>query len=535
LEAKTMTDESTPEGAPSGESSLGEKTPTTTPLPVPNVNGLEADVVIIGAGITGLTAGLTLKRAGRRVVLLDAQRGKNNESCRTTAHLTEVMDTHFATLLRRFGFEDTQLLIEGHRHAIGQIERWAREMAPNCGFQRLPGYLFAARGDRAQLQTLEAETAAISRLGYGDIAMDSIPGPFPVAGALRFDRQAQLRPSAYLAALESHIHGNGSLVVRGIRARSIEDDGGPRPVRIATNGGDVFAGRVVVATHVPIGDHLSVHADLTAHRSYAVAARFRPELSFAALLWDLGTPYHYFRTVRMGNGDFLIVGGGDHPVGDAIDTEQVLRDLVSHARKHFGPVEITHRWSGQIIETADGMPYVGEDSTASRVSFATGFSGNGFTGGTLAGLVLADAIRGRENRWARLLAPTRALPLASLGRRVRRNLTAVKRLAGRLKEPARRVEDLPPRAGMVTGRYGDKLAVYRNDAGVLFALSAVCPHRGGHVEWNRAERSWDCPSCGSRFAVTGEVLNGPAENDLALRYLAESEKPAMAAPVAQAG
>jgi glycine/D-amino acid oxidase-like deaminating enzyme/nitrite reductase/ring-hydroxylating ferredoxin subunit len=527
----TMTDETTPEGAPSADSGL-EGTPPTTPLPVPNVNGLEADVVIIGAGITGLTAGLTLKRAGRRVVVLDAQRGKNNESCRTTAHLTEVMDTRFATLLRRFGFEDTQLIIEGQRHAISQIERWAREMAPNCGFQRLPGYLFAARGDKAQLQALEAEAAALTRLGYGEIATESIPAPFPVAGALRFDRQAQLRPSAYLAALESHIHGNGSLVVRGVRARSIEDDGSNKPCRIATSGGDVFAGRVIVATHVPIGDHLPVHANLTAYRSYAVAARFRAELSFAALLWDLGTPYHYFRTVRMGSGDFLIVGGGDHAVGDAIDTEQVLRDLVSHARKHFGPLDITHRWSGQIIESADGLPYVGQDADAGRVSFATGLSGNGFTSGTLAGLVLADAIRGRENRWARLLAPARTLPLATFGRKVRRNLTAVRRLAVRLKEQARRVEDLAPRAGMVTGRYGDKLAVYRNDAGVLFALSAVCPHRGGHVEWNRAERSWDCPSCGSRFAVTGEVLNGPAENDLALRYLAESESAAATIAVA---
>jgi len=497
-----------------------QTTPDVERSEVPSVQGLEADVIVIGAGVTGLTAGLALKLAGRRVVVLEAQRSRNNESSRTTAHLTEVMDTRFGALLRRFGFEDTQLIIEGQRHAINMIERWARDLAPDCGFRRVPGYLFAARDDRAQQAALEAELGAVTRLGYSDILTEKVPAPFPVAGALRFERQAQLRPAAYLRALESQIHGNGSLVVRGIRVRAVEDDGSDKPVRVATNGGDVFAPHVIVATHVPIDDEAAIHANLTAHRSYAVAARFRCDLG--ALLWDLGAPYHYFRTVCMARGEYLIAGGGDHSVGATIDTEKVLKDLAEHMRERFGPVEITHRWSGQIIETLDGLPYVGEDTATKRVSLATGFGGNGFTGGTLAGLVLSDAIRGRENRWARLLAPTRSLPLATLGRKVRRNLTAMKRLAGLLKDQSRAVEDLPPRTGMVTSRYGDRLAVYRNEAGVLYTLSAVCPHRGGHVAWNHAERSWDCPSCGSRFGVTGEVLNGPAQQDLSLRYLAES-------------
>ena len=387
-----------------------------TPCPAPRIQGLEADVVIIGAGITGLTAGLALKRAGRRVVVLEAQRSTNGESSRTTAHLTEVADTRFATLLKRFGVQNTQLFIEGQLQAIDQIENWAKEIAPNCGFERLPGYLFAASGDRAQLQALDLETSAARKLGYGDIHVAKIPAPFPVAGALRFDRQAQLRPSVYLAALESRIHGHGSLVVRGVRALSIDDDGSERPCRVVTNGGDVFASRVIVATHVPMGDQLPEQAKLAAYRSYAVAAPLGRELG--ALLWDLGTPYHHFRTVRMGDRDFLVCGGGDHPVGESIDTEQVLADLVQHLRGLFGPLEITHRWSGQIIETADGLPYAGEASATRRVLFATGFSGNGFTNGTLAGLVLADAVRGRGNRWARLLAPRRPLRVALLGPKV---------------------------------------------------------------------------------------------------------------------
>ena len=524
MEETIMTDDRKTDGLPGPGRDPGDK--LETPLPAPRVQGLEVDVVIIGAGIAGLTAALTLKRAGRRVVVLEAKRSQSGESSRTTAHLTEVADTRFATLLKRFGVQNTQLFIEGQLHAIDQIERWSIELAPNCGFQRLRGFLFAAAGDRAQLQALEMEESAVRKLGYGDIRVAKIPAPFPVAGALRFDRQAQLRPSVYLAALESHVPGHGSLVVRGVRALSMGDDGADRPCRVVTNGGDIFCERVIIATHVPMGNHLPDQAKQAAYRSYAVAAPLGRELG--ALLWDLGSPYHHYRTVRMGDREFLVAGGGDHPVGESVDTEQVLADLVEHVRGLFGPLEITHRWSGQIIETEDGLPYAGEASTDPRVLFATGLSGNGFTNGTLAGLVLADAVRGRGNRWARLLAPRRPLRLASLGRKVRSNLTAVKRFATRIKDHTRRIEDLEPRCGMITSRHGGVEAIYRNEAGALIALSAICPNGGGQVEWNRAERSWDCPSCGSRFDVTGQVLNGPAENDLLARSLEEPNDAALA-------
>jgi glycine/D-amino acid oxidase-like deaminating enzyme/nitrite reductase/ring-hydroxylating ferredoxin subunit len=503
---------------------VNRMTDDDVPQDTPRVQGLEADVVVIGAGITGLTAALALKRAARRVVVLDARAFKESESCRTTAHLTEVLDTRLATLLRRFGPDDTRLILEGQRHAIEQIETWVRELGPDCGFERLPGFLYAAAGDRLQQQALEAEAAAAAELGYGDISTQKIPVPFSIAGALRFDNQAQFRPGPYLAALETQIGGHGSVVTRGLRVHGIEDDGGPRPCRVSTSGGDVFADRVIVATHVPIGERPSIHAKLSAYRSYVIAAPIARPLG--ALLWDLADPYHHARTVRIGARHYLITGGGDHRVGEKIDTRQVLRELADFASSQFGPLAISHRWSGQIIETSDGLPYAGADAEGGRVLFATGLSGNGFTNGTLAGLVLADTVRGHDNRWARLLSPARALSLASMSRRVGRNLAAAKqRLAGRLKEHPISIQDLAPGAGTITRHRGEKVAVYREAGGGLLAVSAACPHRRGSVQWNRAEKSWDCPSCGSRFALSGEVLNGPAVRGLSARRLDEPRPP----------
>jgi len=497
---------------------------------IPRVNGLEGDVIVVGAGVTGLTAALALKRASRRVIVLDARGLKESESCRTTAHLSEVPDTRLSVLIKRFGIDDTRLFIEGHRLAIAHIEQWAQEIAKDCGFERLPGFLYAEAGDRTQRQTLDAEAAAADALGYGDIRTTETPAPFAVAGALRFDNQAQFRPGSYVAALESQIYGNGSVVVRGVRVLEIETDRASSRCRVSTSGGDVFADRVIVATDVPIGERSAIRAKLTAFRSYAVAARARRPLG--ALLWDLASPYHHGRTARIGNREFLIAGGGDHRVGEHIDTRQVLAELDEFVRSHFGPLAVTHHWSGQIIETADGLPYVGAESADDpRVLFATGLSGNGITSGTLAGLLLADLVRGHANPWARLLAPERAWTLAAVGRNVGRNLAAAKRrLTGRIKELITDVDHLPTSTGMLLRRQGERLAIYRGATGALRALGAACPSGRGHVRWNGAEKSWDCPSCGSRFDLAGAVLNGPAVRGLVPRPFPDAKPLSPPAP-----
>jgi glycine/D-amino acid oxidase-like deaminating enzyme len=465
---------------------------------IPRVNGLEGDVIVVGGGVTGLTAALALKRASRRVIVLDARGLKESESCRTTAHLSEVPDTRLSVLVKRFGIDDTRLLIEGQRLAIGHIEQWATEIGKGCGFERLPGFLYAEPGDRAQRQLLDTESVAAEALGYGDIRTTETPAPFDVAGALRFDNQAQFRPGSYIAGLESQIYGNGSVVVRGVRVMAIETDGASGRCRVSTSGGDVYAERVVVATDVPIGERSAIRAKLTAYRSYAVAARARRPLG--ALMWDLANPYHHARTARIGNREFLIAGGGDHRVGEDIDTRQVLTELDEFVRGHVGS------------ETADDP----------RVLFATGLSGNGITSGTLAGLLLADLVRGHANPWTRLLAPDRARSLASVGRNVGRNLAAAKRrLTGRIKEMVTDVDRLPASAGMLMRRQGERLAIYRSATGVLRALGAACPTGRGHVRWNGAEKSWDCPSCGSRFDRAGAVLNGPAVKGLLPRPFPE--------------
>jgi glycine/D-amino acid oxidase-like deaminating enzyme/nitrite reductase/ring-hydroxylating ferredoxin subunit len=480
---------------------------------------VEVDVAVIGGGVTGVTAARLLENAGRRVALIEARRIGKGETEKTTAHLTEALDTRYHALISKFGVEGASLAAEGQRTAIGTIAKFTERLAIPCDFRRLPGFLYAERAD--EVDELERECGAARRAGVLAALTDEVPLPFPTVRALCFEDQATFHPRIYLQALAEAFAAAGGTIYEETQVTEIEDG---EPCRVITDRGVVTAADVIVATHAPVSTRVLLHTKLAAYRSYAVAVDL--PAGFDGLFWDLGDPYHYLRYQLVDGRSYLLAGGEDHKVGEQDDTTAPFRRLEEYVRSHFGrPVAATDfRWSGQVIEPADGLPYVGTNPGSDHVYVATGYSGNGMTQGTLAALMLADQIAGEKTRWDDLLDATRFKPLASAKAFVTENLTFPKQL----------IKDRLPQAGpealagvaagegQVLSLDGQRLAVYRNSNGELGAVSAVCTHLGCLVQWNSAGKSWDCPCHGSRFDPHGRVLNGPAVAPLQAQPLAAS-------------
>jgi Rieske Fe-S protein len=304
------------------------------------------------------------------------------------------------------------------------------------------------------------------------------------------------------------------------------------PCRVVTDRGVVAAREVIVASGVPVMNRFLIHLKLAAYRTYAVAMA-NPPTTPAGLFWDMKDPYHYVRTQTVRGVPHLIVGGEDHKVGEDEPTTAAFERLEAYVESRFGraPAATDYRWSGQIIEPADGLPYVGRNAQSKHVFIATGFAGNGMTGGTLAALVLADQVRGVDNPWTQLLDATRIKPLASAAAVLSENLSFPKHLIrGHLKSGGE-LSKIAAGQGDVVSVNGHRLAVYRDGQGTLTALSPVCPHLGCHVRWNSAETTWDCPCHGSRFSPTGAVLNGPAIQALERKSLPnDREEPERSSP-----
>jgi Rieske Fe-S protein len=260
-----------------------------------------------------------------------------------------------------------------------------------------------------------------------------------------------------------------------------------------------------------VSSRFALQTKIAPYRTYAVAAR-GATLPPPGLYYDSQDPYHYTRTQQTSKGTFLVVGGEDHKVGHEHDTVARFAALDRYVKERFPGAEIAYRWSGQIIEPADGLAFIGRAPAARRVWVATGFSGTGMTFGTLAGMMLVDGIVGRDNPFAKLYDATRVKPIAQARRYLAENADVAKQYA---KDRVDRGEvaslaQVPPGEGRLVRVGGKMVAAYRGSDGALQCLSAVCTHLGCHVQWNEAEHSWDCPCHGSRFDVAGRVLNGPA-------------------------
>ena len=181
----------------------------------------------------------------------------------------------------------------------------------------------------------------------------------------------------------------------------------------------------------------------------------------------------------------------------------------------------SHTWSGQVVEPVDGLPYIGKSPGQHNVFVATGFSGNGTTFGTLAGILLDRMVRGEDHPLSELFDPSRLKPLASARALFTENIDFPVHLVSDPLESADAdsLDEVGRGEGKVVRVGSEKVAIYRDEEGEVHAVSPVCTHLGCHVRWNGAEKSWDCPCHGARYGIDGAVLHGPALVGLARKDL----------------
>jgi glycine/D-amino acid oxidase-like deaminating enzyme/nitrite reductase/ring-hydroxylating ferredoxin subunit len=472
-----------------------------------------ADVCVVGAGIAGLTTAYFLARGGKSVVVLDDGPIAGGETGRTTAHLTNVFDDRYYEVEREHGTAAARLTLQSHTTAIDTVERIVRSENIDCDFRRLEGWLFLSEGDaRKRPDILDKEEEASRRLGMSVDRAARAPIPrFDTGPALRYPNQAQFHPVKYLAGVARAFTKLGGRIHTRTHVESIA--GGERPKVKTADGRTVTCGAVCVCTNSPISDYVVTHLKQAAYRTFVIGAKIAGDALPVGLYWDTPSPYHYVRLMK-GDGsgdDILIAGGEDHKTGQKDDAEERFRCLEEWTRDRFPIGEVVYRWSGQVMEPADFLAFIGPNPDgAENVFLATGDSGNGMTHGTIAGLLLTDLVFGRPNPWAELYDPKR-LSLKSAPELLKENFNVAVQYADWVKPgEAASADDIPPGEGAVLRRGVHRVAAYRDDEGNIHERSAVCTHLACIVRWNSTEKSWDCPCHGSRFDAFGNVVNGPA-------------------------
>jgi glycine/D-amino acid oxidase-like deaminating enzyme/nitrite reductase/ring-hydroxylating ferredoxin subunit len=490
----------------------------TGPLPrYPQLHrDLEADVVVIGGGITGITAAYLFKKAGYRAILLERERCAAMDTGHTSGHLTCVMDKPLHKLVDDFGKDHARACWDAGLAAIDQVVATIREEAIACEFRWSPGYLHAPV-DTTQddaLDRLRKDAELAGELGFDANFIGSVP--LVERPGIRFPNQAKFHPRKYVQALLHTIPGAGSHVFEHSAVDNVEDN--PLTVHVGTH--KIACNYIVVATHSPLMGKSGVlsatllQTKLFLYTSYIVGARVEGGELPEAMFWDTGDPYYYLRIDRHPGYDYVIFGGEDHKTGQEQDTASVFGRLEAKLHEIIPAARVDHRWSGQVVETPDGLPYIGE--TSERQFVVTGFVGQGMTFGTLGGMMAIDAFTKRKNPWSDLFAPDRKALKSGKWDYVKENAAfpfyLVRDRLARAEGDS--LKDLGRGEGKLLSIDGRKVAAYRDEHGTVTLVSPVCTHLKCIVAWNNAEKTWDCPCHGSRFKATGEVMAGPAEKDL---------------------
>jgi len=491
--------------------SLWQSNMPAYPSPATPIPQEVVDVLIVGGGITGITTALQLQKAGKKCVVAEANTLCFGTTGGTTAHINTLLDHPYDEVKSNFGENGAQLLADATKQAVNLIRNNIREYGIDCEFEEQDGFMFAQ--DEKQEKQLESIVEASRKVGIEIDYTDDIPIDIEFTKAVVFRGQAKFHPAKYVYGLANAFEKLGGIILQGCRVTKVDDN---ETIEATTRYGKIRAKELIWATHIPPGVNL-LHFRCAPYRSYAVAIKLGNEEYPDGLVYDMYDPYHYYRTQVVDGEKFLIAGGEDHKTAHEENTNMCFERLEAYISKIFDVKEISFRWSSQYFEPADGLPYIGHlPGHPEKIYVATGFGGNGITCGTISGIVLGEMLATGSSKYQDLFNPNRIKPVAGFEAFVKENADVVGHMfkspfAG---EKITELSELAHDEARVVKYEGHRIALYKDPNGKVYAVNPTCPHAKCSVAWNMAEKSWDCPCHGSRFAADGRMLTGPSFHDL---------------------
>jgi glycine/D-amino acid oxidase-like deaminating enzyme/nitrite reductase/ring-hydroxylating ferredoxin subunit len=476
-------------------------------LQFPHCEGsLTADVVIIGGGITGLTAALLLSHAGKDVVLIEAHRIGLGTTGNSTGNLYVTVDEHLSHIKSLWSKEVMQAIVASRGAALKLIEQTISENKIDCDYAQQAFHYYAESLDRQIEKFVEEEFEALSDAGLHPELSDDLGLPFKTVKGIRVAGQAQFHPLKYARGIAQLLSGRCQ-VFEHSRAIDIDDDRGI----VKTEAAAIKADKIIMATHTPVGVY-AIHTVLAPYREFGVGLELPSAQLPGGIFWGLNQPKHSIRVYHdhQSGRSYAIAVGDKFKTGQHGDSAEHINGLENYLRARLDVGSTKFTWGGQHYRSADGLAYIGKHGA--RLYFLTGFATDGLVYGTLAAMIVADEISGRKNPWEETFRADRFTPIKSAKDFVVENADNVLQY---LKDvpwntDAAEVRDVPPGEGKIISLGGEKLGVYKDEAGRAHMVSVVCTHMKCILNWNASEKSWDCPCHGSRFNIDGGVIEGPA-------------------------
>lgn len=457
---------------------------------------IEADILVIGAGMAGILIAYMLKKNGMNVVLIDAGKTAGGNTQNTTAKITSQHNLIYNKLISEFGEEKAKQYAKANESAIKKFKEIIEEAKIDCDFEEKAAYIYS----RNEIEKIKEEIEAANRVGINAEFVEEVNDlPFKINGAVKFNNQAQFNPLKFLKYICEDL-----VIYENTRALEIKEN------LVITNKGNISANNIVVATHYPIMNvpgfyFLKMHQE----RSYVLALKDVDNIN--GMYIDVDESGYSFRNYK----DLLLFGGIKQRTGEN-ETGGSYEKLRKAAKELYPKSKEVYCWSAQDCMTIDGIPYIGRYSDDTpNIYVATGFNKWGMTSSMVSAMLISDMISGKENDYSEIFSPKRfdlSLSISNVGKDISK--TAKNFIAQKIYIPSNRIEHIQNGHAGIVEHEGEKVGVYKNIKGEVFFVSTKCAHLGCELHWNADELTWDCPCHGSRFDYNGRLIESPATKNL---------------------
>lgn len=472
---------------------------------------ISVDTLIVGGGMAGILTAYLLQKEGIQPVILEADRIVMGTTAHTTAKITSQHGILFDKIKNQRGIDIARQYADANETAIRDIKKITEDLRIECDY--LPQAAIIYTQQEKNVEKLENEIKTAQELGIKASWIDEIPFPIPIQGGMKFEDQAQFHPRKFLISLAKKIHSDGVQIFENSRAVDLEY--GDKITVTTVQKKKVTAGRVIITSHYPFyNKHGMYYSRIYTERAYAIAFAAKEKYP-GGMYINAEDPSRSLRFQPSDGSELILVVGENHKTGQGNDMNSHYHELIEFADEIFTLQDLQYRWSTQDCMTLDGVPYVGlYQSDKPNLFFATGFEKWGMSNGMASAALLRDLIVKGESPWQEVYDPSRINIAGQIKNFVVENADVAKHLIKGKLAPIPEDVKISKDEGKVVETEGGRTGAYRDEAGKLHLVNTTCTHMGCELNWNSAERSWDCPCHGSRFTWSGDILEGPAVTPL---------------------
>lgn len=475
---------------------------------------INVDVCIVGGGIVSAITAYLLADSGLNICILEKDRVCTGVTANTTGKITSQHGLFYNYLENNFSINFAKEYLQSNEEAISLIKNIVEKENIDCDFEIQDSYVFTT--SKQEVSKIRDEVETVKKLGLNAEYLTKIPLPIKdILAAIKFPNQAQFHARKYTLKLFDIISKKGVNIFENSKVIDIKHN--EDSYSIYTDSSVVKSKFLVMTTHYPIKNFPGFYfLKMYQSKSYAIAVDTKEDL-FSGMYINSWDPVISFRTAPYNDSRLLIVVGSDHKTGATdIKIEDRFRNLENYIRSIYPNMEVKYRWSTEDCISLDKVPYIGEFSNLYKNMYiATGFKKWGMTSSHVAGKIISDKILGKEPKYAEIYKATRLEPIKNIkefGNMLKESTYSL--VINKIKPALNSLDDIPNGNGGIVNYNNDKIGVYKDDSGKIFAVKPICKHLGCELSWNNLEKTWDCPCHGSRYDYTGKIITEPTKKNL---------------------